>query len=109
MCNQDGIQWPTLESAIFGKKRQYLFTYAPFTKCFKKMKIISFIENEEVIKKILKHLGLWGVKARPPPRANVSQPDVHIDYSARPGATRLPVAAQTMHYSKHDFLRIQCW
>ena len=45
------------------------------------MKIISFIENEEVIKKILKHLGLWEVKARPPPRANASPPDAHIDYS----------------------------
>ena len=27
------------------------------------MEIISFIEDEEVIKKILKHLGLWEVKA----------------------------------------------
>jgi predicted Zn-dependent peptidase len=32
------------------------------------MKIISFIEDEEVIKKILKHFGLWEVKARPPPK-----------------------------------------
>ena len=31
---------------------------------------ISFIEDEEVISKILKHLGLWEVKQRPPPRAN---------------------------------------
>ncbi len=28
------------------------------------MKILSFIENEEVIKKILKHLGLWDIKTR---------------------------------------------
>jgi len=28
------------------------------------------IEDEEVISKILKHLGLWEVKQRPPPRAN---------------------------------------
>jgi len=27
------------------------------------MKIISFIEDEEVTEKILKHLGLWEVKA----------------------------------------------
>ncbi len=27
------------------------------------MEIISFIEDEEVIKKILKHFGLWEVKA----------------------------------------------
>jgi len=29
------------------------------------MKILAFIEDEEVIKKILKHLGLWDQKARP--------------------------------------------
>jgi hypothetical protein len=28
------------------------------------MKIIAFIEYEEVIKKILKHLGFWEVKKR---------------------------------------------
>jgi hypothetical protein len=27
------------------------------------MKILSFIEGPEVIKKILKHLGLWDIKA----------------------------------------------
>jgi len=36
--------------------------------CQNQMKIISVIENEAVIKKILKHLGLWRIKARPPPR-----------------------------------------
>jgi len=62
---------------------QKIYEVDPLTcpKCFKKMKIISFIENEEVIKKILKHLGLWEVKARPPPRVNASPPDVYIDYS----------------------------
>jgi hypothetical protein len=78
-------------------------------KCSGKMKILSFIEDPEVIKKILKHLGLWDFKARPPPKATATPPDFHTDYSARPGATRLPVAALTMHYSKRDFLRIQCW
>ncbi|MFH1603788.1 MAG: hypothetical protein ABIH03_07770 [Pseudomonadota bacterium] len=34
------------------------------------MRVIAFIENEDVIKKILKHLGLWKVKQKPPPRAN---------------------------------------
>jgi hypothetical protein len=37
-------------------------------KCQGKMKIIAFIEDEEVIKKILKHLGLWDRKTRPPPK-----------------------------------------
>jgi len=32
------------------------------------MRIIAFIEDEEVIKKIPKHLGLWKAKARPPPK-----------------------------------------
>ncbi len=41
----------------------------------------------------------------------VEDPDFSGDGSskARHGATRLPVAAQTMHESKRDFLRIECW
>lgn len=34
-------------------------------------------------KKILKHLGLWEVKARPPSRFNPSPQKIHIAYSAR--------------------------
>jgi hypothetical protein len=34
------------------------------------MRIISFIEDREVIKAILKHLGLWFVKSRPAPKAH---------------------------------------
>ena len=34
-----------------------------------KMKIISVIDDENIIKKILKHLGLWEIKARPPPKS----------------------------------------
>jgi len=45
------------------------------------MRIISFIEDEEVIKKILKHLGLWLVKSKPPPRANSPPAEPYIDYS----------------------------
>ena len=43
-------------------------TIATCPKCSGAMKVISVIENEDVIKKILKHLGLWDLKARPPPR-----------------------------------------
>jgi hypothetical protein len=32
------------------------------------MQILAFIEDKEVIEKILKHLGLWDLKARPRPR-----------------------------------------
>jgi hypothetical protein len=36
-------------------------------KCHGRMKIISFIKDEEAIGKILKHLGLCDVKERPLP------------------------------------------
>jgi hypothetical protein len=47
------------------------------------MSIISFIENEEVIDKILKHLGLWDLKSKPPPRANAPPDNIepHLNYS----------------------------
>ena len=48
---------------------QKIYEVDPLTcpKCSGEMKVISVIEDEEVIKKILKHLGLWDVKARPSP------------------------------------------
>ncbi|MBL7174088.1 MAG: hypothetical protein ISS68_14760 [Desulfobacteraceae bacterium] len=48
-------------------------------KCSGSMRILSFIEDEQVIEKILRHLGLCEIKARPPPKANA--PPL-IDYSA---------------------------
>jgi hypothetical protein len=47
------------------------------------MKVISVIEDQDVIKKILKHLGLWEVKPRPPPKATrlPKTPEYSIDYS----------------------------
>ena len=43
---------------------QKIYEVDPLTcpKCSGTMKIISFIEREEIIKKILKHLGLWELK-----------------------------------------------
>ena len=38
--------------------------------CRGTMRIISFIEDREVIQAILKHLGLWLVKSRPAPKAH---------------------------------------
>jgi len=38
-----------------------------YPKCRGPMRVISFIEDEDVIKKILKHLGLWEAKPRPSP------------------------------------------
>lgn len=45
------------------------------------MKVISFIEDPDVIKKILKHLGLWLVKPKVPQRANAPPSEFYIDYS----------------------------
>jgi len=52
------------------------------------MKIISFIEDEELVKKILKHLSLWDVKHKPPPRANGPPTEAFTIYddSSSPGA-----------------------
>ena len=68
-------------------------------KCQGRIKIISFIEDPEVtcppplspakrddggqVKKILKHLDLWNLKARPPPRADAPPKSVDqwLDYS----------------------------
>ena len=41
------------------------------SKCQGRMRILAFIEDEGVIKKILKHLGLWEVKARPLSHSNL--------------------------------------
>jgi hypothetical protein len=45
------------------------------------MRIIAFIEDEELIKKILKHLGLWEAKARPPPKVKAPFPTIYLDDS----------------------------
>ena len=71
---------------------QKIYEVDPLTcfRCSGKMKIISVIEDEEVIKKILKHLGLWEIKERPPPKANSPPmtPEYHIDYTD----SQLPVS-----------------
>jgi len=64
---------------------QKIYEVDPLTcpKCSGKMKVISVIEDEEIVKKILKHLGLWNRKARPPPKSK-GLPKVQehtIDYS----------------------------
>ena len=63
---------------------QKIYEVDPLTcpKCSRKLNVISVIEDEEVIKKILKHFGLWGIKVRPPPKANAPPmaPEYHIDY-----------------------------
>ncbi len=62
---------------------QKIYEADPLTcpKCSGSMRILSFIEHEEVIKKILNHLGLWDIKTRPPPKTNAPPVDMHLDYS----------------------------
>jgi len=43
--------------------------------CRGEMRVIDFIEDQEVIRKILTHLGLWQIKARPRPVAH-APPDL---------------------------------
>ena len=42
----------------------------PVEGCQGIMRVISFIEDREVIQAILKHLGLWLVKSKPTPKAH---------------------------------------
>ena len=65
---------------------QKIYEVDPLTcpRCHGPMAIISFIEAEDVIEKILKHLGLWEAKPRPPPPTAKAQPlltEPYIDYS----------------------------
>ncbi|MCX5916430.1 MAG: hypothetical protein NTX30_07075 [Deltaproteobacteria bacterium] len=48
------------------------------------MRILSFIQDREVIKAILKHLGLWLVKLLPAPKAH-SPPALNQNGSGRAG------------------------
>ena len=108
--NPKAHQSHSVKTGLVLSKKSIKLTLFDVRKCLGTMKILFFIEDPEVIKKILKHLDLWDLKARPPPkRAKAPPPTADLEDSARPGATRLPVAAQTMHYSKRDFVRTQCW
>jgi len=51
---------------------QKIYEVDPLTcpQCKGAMKIISFIEQAEVIKQILQHLGLWEAQKRPPPKSS---------------------------------------
>ncbi len=72
-------------------------------KCSGAMKVISVIEDEEVVKKILKHLGLWDVKPRPPPGvpADVEKTGTIIDESF----TQLPASDKWL-YVDEDYPEI---
>ena len=48
-------------------------------KCSGDMRILAFIEDQEVIRKILNHLGLWKRTPRAPPTP--PSPDIALDTS----------------------------
>ena len=52
------------------------------------MKIIAYIEDKEVIRKILKHLGLWEAKKRLPPK--IKSPPTLEDIHDRSGIADHP-------------------
>jgi hypothetical protein len=59
-------------------------------KCSGKMKVISVIQDQDVIKKMLKHLELWQVKPRPPPKTT-GQTKI-AEYSTDYSTSQLPVS-----------------
>jgi endonuclease III len=81
---------------------QKIYEVDPLTcpKCQCRMRILSFIQDEEVIKKILKHLGLWEIKARPPPKATGPPKALEylIDYS-----TSKPPTSDKWHYVDPEY------
>jgi hypothetical protein len=58
---------------------QKIYEVDPLTcpKCKGAMKIISFIDQPEVIKAILQHIGLWERESRPPPKTKASPSDCY--------------------------------
>jgi len=49
------------------------------------MRIIAFIEDADVIKKNLQHLGLWDARRKPRPVANGPPIDIFPAYDEQPG------------------------
>ena len=53
-------------------------------KCASEMRVIGFIHDEDVIRKILKHLNLWDVKRKMSPRAHAPPIDIYPTYDEPP-------------------------
>jgi hypothetical protein len=76
-----------LEPENWARLIQKIYEVDPLlcSRCQGSMRVIAFIEDEDVIKKILKHLGLWEVKRKPLPRANAPPVDVFPACDDQPG------------------------
>ena len=79
----------------WAKLIQKIYELDPLTcpKCQGQMRILSSIEDQEVIKTILKHLGLWLVTRKPQPRANAPPRGFQIEYSD----AQIPPAAEYLY------------
>ncbi len=64
---------------------QKIYEVNPLTcpKCQGTMRIISFIEELDIIEKILRHLGLWDIRSHDPPKPGISDsiPELVYDFS----------------------------
>jgi hypothetical protein len=65
---------------------QIIYNVSPLLcpKCLGSKRIIAFNEDNEAIKKILKHLDLWNVKRKPPPKAHDPLGEAIIIYEDTP-------------------------
>ena len=68
-------------------------------KCKGTMRIISFIEDPQVIREILTHLGLWLVRSRPPPK--IHDPP-YIEYAPADDLAH-PPHPQADTYADHEY------
>jgi len=57
--------------------------------CGGRLRVISFIEDPEIIEKILRHLKLWDLPARPPPPRPSVTLEADPDFLAWEAAGRL--------------------
>jgi hypothetical protein len=82
---------------------QKIYEVDPLTcpKCSGTMKVISVIEDEEVIQKILKHLGLWEVEPRPPPKP--TRPTKIAEYSIDYSTSQLPASDNWLYVDPEYF------
>jgi hypothetical protein len=83
-------------------------------KCRGTMRIISFIEDRQVIRAILGHLGLWLARARPPPKIHDLPVCLHstggpIDPVVMDDVSQLPVNDDHLYrdpeYSWDDYIQ----
>ena len=88
-----GILEPELSNQAFRKNWarliQKIYEVDPLvcSRCQGQMRVIAFIHDKDVIRKILEHLNLWDVKQKLPPRANAPPMDFHTTYNESPMPT----------------------